>query len=82
MAAHGTRARLHVCYAGPPRFPRVEGVVRDKSATHGRAARKKSGDVPGQARLVDSEIGHHAVSHPDPRTGVPAQIREHHSQIN
>lgn len=60
----------------------MEGVVRDKSATHGRAARKKGGHVPGQAGLVDSEIGHHAVSDADSRTGVPAQIRQHASQIN
>ena len=60
----------------------MESVVHHKSATHGRAARKKGGHIPGQARLVDAEIGRHAVSHADSRTGVLAQVRPRSSQIN
>ena len=59
----------------------MEGVVRDKGASDGRAARKKSRHVPGQTRLVDAEIGHHAVPDTDSRTGVLAQIRPRSSQI-
>jgi len=53
----------------------MECVVHFKGTPHGRAARKKGGDVPRKARLVDAEIGHNAVSHADSNTGVLAKIR-------
>jgi hypothetical protein len=54
-------------------------VVHHKGAPHGRAARKKGGHIPGQTRLVDAEIGRHAVPRAYSRSRVFAQVRQRSS---